>query len=503
MTATQEAPAPGPMVVTSCPDNETGEADVCPDLAEDDMEDHHQVQRLLSERWVVEDEQRWTIFEDLEDELRHHRKRSRALSCFVRAYSSLREEYDRLQEGGLSLQEAYEQLQDELREAVGDTAYWQELAEARREAATEAQMKSLEPCSEDVAAENIDSCHTDQQDDGAMHEKLRSEMLKDARSEVFRWRRVAEQRAEEIEKLNTLLKNQAKVNNPEEPPATKPANNWPRGAGSLTATRLSTSAAGKMTPARFGPPPRLSSSQPHSPAKSALAAPPASKTKPRTPEKDPASPGKSFYPRKPLSASPVANGVIASSSELKAKDNSFIPSDDAGAVAVENRPVPATVAALSATASSGTPSTKRRIHFENSAPPCVPEACSPARASWPACPSWQPGSTPKRCSALGTPTRRKEPPGTPPRDESQRSQDVPANRPRFISSPQTQKSGRRTPVNLGQPTRKIQSMEDSPYRGCQSPCSSLGTRTPPVTRPSQRISAQRLGQEFRPSASAM
>merc|ERR1719316_867429 len=105
------------------------------DLIDADGFDDEQEQavRLLGERWVVQDQCRWTIFEDLEDELRYHRRRSRALCCFVRAYASLREDYDRLQEGGLGLQDAYEQLQDELREAVGDAAYWRELAEARGE----------------------------------------------------------------------------------------------------------------------------------------------------------------------------------------------------------------------------------------------------------------------------------------------------------------------------------------------------------------------------------
>merc|ERR1719456_1475069 len=108
------------------------------EMAEEELEvdpedDHVQAERLLNERWVAEDQCRWTIFEDLEDELRYHRRRSRALCCFVRAYAALREDYDRLQEGGLGLQDAYEQLQDELREAVGDAAYWRELAEARAE----------------------------------------------------------------------------------------------------------------------------------------------------------------------------------------------------------------------------------------------------------------------------------------------------------------------------------------------------------------------------------
>merc|ERR1719456_2087253 len=89
------------------------------EMAEEELEvdpedDHVQAERLLNERWVAEDQCRWTIFEDLEDELSYHRRRSQALCYFVRAYGSLMEERDRLQEAGLSLQEAYEQLEDEL-----------------------------------------------------------------------------------------------------------------------------------------------------------------------------------------------------------------------------------------------------------------------------------------------------------------------------------------------------------------------------------------------------
>jgi hypothetical protein len=102
------------------------------DNADDDQE---RAQQLLAEKWVAEDQCRWTIFEDLEDELVYHRRRSRALCCFVRAYGELREEYDQLQEGGIQLQDAYEELQEELRDAVGDAAYWKELAEARAELA--------------------------------------------------------------------------------------------------------------------------------------------------------------------------------------------------------------------------------------------------------------------------------------------------------------------------------------------------------------------------------
>jgi len=101
---------------------------------EDDM---LRVELLLEKRWVHEEFCKWTIFEDPEDELRYYRKRARVLPSFVRAVLLLRSEGEHLQKAGLSLQEAFERSQDELREAVGDVAYWRELAEARAEAAKE------------------------------------------------------------------------------------------------------------------------------------------------------------------------------------------------------------------------------------------------------------------------------------------------------------------------------------------------------------------------------
>lgn len=84
---------------------------------------------LIKERWVSEDQCRWTIFEDIEDELAYHRRRSRALSVFVKAYASLEKERDRFRDAGMGLQEDFERLQEELDQAVGDAAYWQALVE--------------------------------------------------------------------------------------------------------------------------------------------------------------------------------------------------------------------------------------------------------------------------------------------------------------------------------------------------------------------------------------
>jgi hypothetical protein len=110
----------------------------------DDQEAQKRAESLLKERWVSEDQCRWTIFEDMEDELWYHRRRSRALRCFVRAYASLQKERDKLQTAGLGLQEAYEQLEDELNDAVGEAAYWRALAEGDVDSPKNACRRTLE-----------------------------------------------------------------------------------------------------------------------------------------------------------------------------------------------------------------------------------------------------------------------------------------------------------------------------------------------------------------------
>lgn len=106
-------------------------------LGEESCDEVAACEKLIKQRWVVDDMAKWTIFEDLEDELAYHRRRSRALCHFVRAMGvlrkdvkSLRQENKELNDVGADLQEAYERLLDEVREASGEAAYWRELAAA-------------------------------------------------------------------------------------------------------------------------------------------------------------------------------------------------------------------------------------------------------------------------------------------------------------------------------------------------------------------------------------
>jgi len=73
-------------------------------------------------------EENFTIFEEAEDELNHHKCRVTGLAACV---VQLRKDNERLHTCGVGLQNAYEKLDVELRESVGDAAYWQLLAEDR------------------------------------------------------------------------------------------------------------------------------------------------------------------------------------------------------------------------------------------------------------------------------------------------------------------------------------------------------------------------------------
>lgn len=119
------------MVDSNIAKKEVGEVDA-KELGEDDVTF---AERLLTKQWVAQDSCDWTIFEDPADELEHHRQRSRALTRFVKAFIAIRSEVQRLRkenqhlhEIGSELQESYVRVLEEVREAVGDVAYWRELA---------------------------------------------------------------------------------------------------------------------------------------------------------------------------------------------------------------------------------------------------------------------------------------------------------------------------------------------------------------------------------------
>lgn len=76
----------------------------------------------------LEDRCKLTIFEDAEDEVRYLRRRCDVL---FRGILTARSQIQDLHRAGFALQEAYDALGVELQEAIGDVAYWQELAAAR------------------------------------------------------------------------------------------------------------------------------------------------------------------------------------------------------------------------------------------------------------------------------------------------------------------------------------------------------------------------------------
>lgn len=124
--------------------DDQGDDDLAPaicdvSILDNDVDVMPMVNLLIGEKWVLEDACRWTIFEDLEDELKHHKKRSRVLGHFAKAVIELTEENARLQEAGCDLQDAFEKLKGDAVEAAGDAAYWKTLAEDHKEQLEEAQ----------------------------------------------------------------------------------------------------------------------------------------------------------------------------------------------------------------------------------------------------------------------------------------------------------------------------------------------------------------------------
>lgn len=84
--------------------------------------------RLIKEPWVSGAFE-FVIFEEMQDELDHHRRRSQALKHFQQAFVELRGECKKLREAGSCLVEELERLQAADREAAGEIAYWRALAE--------------------------------------------------------------------------------------------------------------------------------------------------------------------------------------------------------------------------------------------------------------------------------------------------------------------------------------------------------------------------------------
>jgi hypothetical protein len=95
----------------------------------EDEDDFAKAERLLQEeRWVLDDPI-GIIFEEDADEHEFHRKRSKILGCFARAFSQLLQEDAKLREAGAALLEDIDRLEEEKGQAQGDAAYWRTLAE--------------------------------------------------------------------------------------------------------------------------------------------------------------------------------------------------------------------------------------------------------------------------------------------------------------------------------------------------------------------------------------
>lgn len=85
--------------------------------------------QLLKERWVADDPESFAIFEDEDEELSYHKRRSILLARFVDAFRAIRDDNVRLREAGESLLDDLERLQQDNRHAIGESVYWRTLAE--------------------------------------------------------------------------------------------------------------------------------------------------------------------------------------------------------------------------------------------------------------------------------------------------------------------------------------------------------------------------------------
>jgi len=78
----------------------------------------------------LQDERRWTVFEDEADEIKYLRRRGDVLA---KGLLAARSELARLYEAGMTLQRKFEENLKDVREAKGEIAYWKALAQAAQE----------------------------------------------------------------------------------------------------------------------------------------------------------------------------------------------------------------------------------------------------------------------------------------------------------------------------------------------------------------------------------
>jgi len=127
-----------------------------------------------------------SALQEVRAEAFHARDEARAAREEAR---NAQDEVRQLQEAGCKLQEAYENLQRELRDAVGDAAYWKVLVE-------EGEREPRDPGNR---------CEKATGDWTALRADAQSQAAEAARAEAARWRQLAERRGEELLRLRQQL----------------------------------------------------------------------------------------------------------------------------------------------------------------------------------------------------------------------------------------------------------------------------------------------------------
>jgi len=122
---------------------------------------------------------------------------------------SAQEEVEMLQEAGCKLQTAYASLQQELREAAGDAAYWRVLnEEMQKESLTtpNAKVDGKSRCARSTQGENErESPRSPVEPWASVRSAAQVDAAEAANSEAVHWRQLAERRGEEIQRLRQQL----------------------------------------------------------------------------------------------------------------------------------------------------------------------------------------------------------------------------------------------------------------------------------------------------------
>eukprot|EP00933_Yihiella_yeosuensis_P018609 TRINITY_DN15210_c1_g1_i1.p1 TRINITY_DN15210_c1_g1~~TRINITY_DN15210_c1_g1_i1.p1 ORF type:complete len:513 (-),score=128.83 TRINITY_DN15210_c1_g1_i1:44-1582(-) len=408
---------------------------------------------------LLDDRERWTIFEDAEDEVYYLRRRGDVLA---HALIEARAEISHLHKAGVRLQDAFESLQLEFREVAGEIVYWKALAEAREEE-LKSWKENVPSNTKILQASNFKEKETVQEEDERIASKevdrkvsdeiLEKELdpreaLRLAAAEAARWRQLAEQRGEDNAQLRRTSTTSASIVIEKPFVAQTP--------------KYQKAGAGGVAP----PLPTFGSSEKRS----------VPLIKPSVPVKG--------------NASGAAETLIYEDSNM-ARTPPRPPSSDAGSFS----PSESMFSCRSVSSDCGsTKSSKSQLQANSMSVSSVASASSTSSAGR----KWGIGSSPKRCPGLGTPSRKVAPKGSVSSSPASIARPKGSERYRDVTPPSTSRRSA-APVEKGGGTRKIAALVNL-WEAKKSPdkTSSRGAAPLAVASPMKALAAQ---QQFQVEAS--